>query len=66
MSESYGKPESSEINRLIDSAIFKVSKTLTHIVENSAIDDHESDLVEIPTEDLVFLLAVCVDFLKGT
>ena len=51
---------------MIDSAIYNVRKTLTHIVENSAIDEHDPDLVEMPTQDLVLLVAVCIEFLKGS
>lgn len=51
---------------MIDSAIYNVRKTLTHIVENSAIDEHDADLVEMPTQDLVLLVAVCIEFLKGS
>ena len=63
MTKVYGK-SSTEINQLIDSVIAKTRHTLTQIIESAEIDD-ENNLTQFPTEDVMFLIAVCVDYLKG-
>ena len=64
MTKVYGQ-SSTEINQLIDSVIEKTRHTLTQIVESAVIDD-ANGLTVFPTEDVMFLIAVCVDYLKGT
>ena len=63
LEQSYARTNS-DINQLIDATVHKTRHTLTQIVESAKIDVG-NNLTSFPTEDAMFLVAVCIDYLKG-